>query len=137
MSRGVNVAAESVPVPGTDPVYSSAFDLQTVGEAIVRATNSTDQSLMVTIQTAMGDDRQFSAPNASGDGFVGVSAVGGIPVTGFVSPASPSREIVAGEVAYIRVAGAWAYARLQAVAAAVPAEGGTLDLRWDIKHRRD
>lgn len=137
MTRGVNVAEESVPVPGTDPVYSAAFDLRTIGEAIVRVTNNTDQDLAVTIQTAMGDDEGFASPNSSGDGFVGTSEVGKVLVTGFVSPATASRTIAAGGIEFVRVGGAWAYARLRAVAASAPSEGGTLDLRWDVKHRGD
>ena len=137
MTRGVLPTPESVAVPGTDPVHSSIADLRTMGEAIARITNGTDKAVTVTIQTALGDDPTFTKPNESGDGFVGATDVGGISVTGFVSPAAASATLAAGATAYVRVSGAWAYARIKAVAPAAPADGGTLDVAWSAKHRGD
>lgn len=137
MTRGVLPTPESVAVPDTDPVYSSIADLRTMGEAIARITNGTNQALTVTVQTALGDDPDFDAPNESGDGFVGATDIGGISVTGFVSPATSSVVLAAGATAYARVSGAWAYARIKAVAAGTPTEGGTLDVAWSAKHRGD
>ncbi len=137
MTRGVLPTPESVAVPDTDPVYSSIADLRTMGEAIARVTNSTDQSVAVTVQTALGDDPTFAKPNESGDGFVGAADVGGISVTGFVTPAAASATLAPGATAYVRVSGAWAYSRIKAVATAVPADGGTLDVAWSAKHRGD
>jgi hypothetical protein len=137
MTRGVLPTPESVAVPDTDPVYSTAADLRTMGEAICRVTNSTDQTLTITVQTALGDDPDFDAPNESGDGFVGATDIGGISVTGFVSPATSTVTLAADGVTYARVSGAWAYARIKAVAAGTPAEGGTLDVAWSAKHRGD
>ncbi|MFA7125351.1 MAG: hypothetical protein WC129_04910 [Sphaerochaetaceae bacterium] len=137
MTRGVPPVPEEVPVPDTDPVYSTAADLRAMGEAICRVTNSTDQTLTITVQTALGDDPDFDAPNESGDGFVGATDVGGISVTGFVSPATSATALAAGATAYARVSGAWAYARVKGVAAAAPGAGGTLDVAWSAKHRGD
>ena len=137
MTRGVLPTPESVAVPDTDPVYSSIADLRTMGEAIARITNGTDQALAVTVQTALGDDPTFAKPNESGDGFVGAADVGGISVTGFVTPAAASATLAAGATAYARISGAWAYARVKAVAPAPPAAGGTLDVAWSAKHRGD
>lgn len=137
MTRGVLPTPESVAVPGTDPVYSSIADLRTMGEAIARITNGTDQALTVTVQTALGDDPTFAKPNESGDGFVGAADVGGISVTGFVSPATSSVVLAAGATTYARVSGAWSYARVKATPAEAPAEGGTLDVAWSAKHRGD
>ncbi len=137
MTRGVLPTPESVAVPDAEPVYSTIADLRTVGEAIARVTNSTDQSVAVTVQTALGDDATFSKPNESGDGFVGAADVGGISIAGFVTPAAASKTLAPGETAYARVSGAWAYARIKAVAAGTPTEGGTLDVAWSAKHRGD
>lgn len=137
MTRGVLPTPESVAVPDTEPVYSTIADIRTVGEAIARVTNSTDQSVVVTVQTALGDDATFSKPNESGDGFVGVADVGGISITGYVTPAAASATLAPGATAYVRVSGAWAYARIKAVATAAPAAGGTLDVAWSAKHRGD
>jgi len=137
MTRGVLPTPESVAVPGTDPVYSSIADLRTMGEAIARITNGTDQALAVTVQTALGDDPTFTKPNESGDGFVGATDVGGISVTGFVSPVTSTVTLAAAATTYARVSGAWAYARIKAVAPAAPADGGTLDVAWSAKHRGD
>jgi len=137
MTRGVLPTPESVAVPGTDPVYSSIADLRTMGEGICRVTNSTDQALVVTVQTALGDDPTFAKSNESGDGFVGATDVGGISVTGFVTPAAASATLAAGATTYVRVSGAWAFARIKAVAPAAPAPGGTLDVAWSAKHRGD
>ena len=137
MTRGVLPTPESVAVPGTDPVYSSIADLRTMGEAIARITNGTNQALAVTVQTALGDDPTFTKPNESGDGFVGVADVGGISITGYVTPAAASATLAPGATAYVRVSGAWAYARIKAVATAPPADGGTLDVAWSAKHRGD
>lgn len=137
MTRGVLPTPESVAVPDTDPVYSSIADLRTMGEAIARVTNGTDQAVTVTVQTALGDDPTFAKPNESGDGFVGVADVGGLSVTGFVAPAAASATLAPGATTYARVSGAWAFARIKAVATAVPAAGGTLDVAWSAKHRGD
>lgn len=137
MTRGVLPTPESVAVPDTDPVYSTIADLRTMGEAICRVTNSTDQDLAVTVQTALGDDATFSKPNESGDGFVGAADVGGISIAGFVTPAAASATLAPGATAYARISGAWAYARIKAVATAAPAAGGTLDVAWSAKHRGD
>lgn len=137
MTRGVLPTPEEIAVPDTDPVYSSIADLRTMGEAICRVTNSTDQTLTITVQTALGDDPDFDAPNESGDGFVGATDVGGISVTGFVSPATSSVVLAAGATTYSRVSGAWSYARVKATPAAAPGAGGTLDVAWSAKHRGD
>ena len=137
MTRGVLPTPESVAVPGTDPVYSSIADLRTMGEAIARITNGTNLPVTVTVQTALGDDPTFAKPNESGDGFVGVADVGGISVTGYVTPAAASATLAPGATTYVRVSGAWAYARIKAVAPAPPAAGGTLDVAWSAKHRGD
>ena len=137
MTRGVLPTPESVAVPDTVPVYSSIADLRTMGEAIARVTNSTDQALVVTVQTALGDDPTFAKPNESGDGFVGAADVGGISVTGYVTPAAASATLAPGATAYVRVSGAWAYARIKAVATAAHAPEGTLDVAWSAKHRGD
>ncbi|MDR9817668.1 MAG: hypothetical protein RJR34_13080 [Candidatus Methanoculleus thermohydrogenotrophicum] len=124
MTRGVLPTPESVAVRGTDPVYSSIADLRTMGEAICRVTNSTDQDLAVTVQTALGDDPTFAKPNESGDGFVGVANVGGISITGYVTPAAASATLAPGATTYVRVSGAWAYACIKAVATAPPTAKG-------------
>jgi len=137
MTRGILPTPEKVPVTSTSPVYSTVADIRGVGEAIVRITNKTNQTVVVTVQTALGDDYGFLIPNESGDGFVGVADVGGISITGFVTPAAASATLAAGATAYVRVSGAWAYARIKAVATAPPADGGTLDVAWSAKHRGD
>ena len=137
MTRGVLPTPESVAVLDTDPVYSSIADLRTMGEAIARITNGTDLPITVTVQTALGDDPTFAKPNESGDGFVGVADVGGVSITGYVTPATASATLAPGATAYVRVSGAWAYARIKAVATAPPADGGTLDVAWSAKHRGD
>ena len=76
-------------------------------------------------------------PNESGDGFVGATDVGGISVTGFVSPATSSVALAAGATTYARVSGAWSYARVKATPAEAPAEGGTIGVSWGYKHRGD
>ena len=137
MTRGIPPIPESITVLDTDPVYSSIADLRTMGEAICRVTNSTNQDLVVTVQTALGDDPTFAKPNESGDGFVGVADVGGISITGYVTPAAASATLAPGATTYVRVSGAWAFARIKAVAPAAPAAGGTLDVAWSAKHRGD
>jgi len=137
MTRGIPPIPETIPVPDTDPVYSTAADLRTMGEAICRVTNSTDQTLTITVQTALGDDPDFDAPNESGDGFVGAADVGGISVTGFVSPATSTVTLAAGATTYSRVSGAWSYARVKATPAAAPGAGGTIGVSWGYKHRGD
>jgi len=124
MTRGIPPTPEEIAVPDTDPVYSSIAD-------------RTDLPVTVTVQTALGDDPTFAKPNESGDGFVGVADVGGISVTGFVTPAAASATLAAGATTYVRVSGAWAFARIKAVAPAAPAAGGTLDVAWSAKHRGD
>jgi len=137
MVRGIPPTPESVAVPGTAAVYSTAADLRTVGEAICRIENSTDKTLTIVVQTALSDDPTFAKPNEAGDGFVGATDVGGISVTGFVSPATSTVTLAAAATTYARVSGAWAYARIKAVATAVPADGGTLAVAWSTKHRGD
>ena len=137
MTRGILPTPEKVPVTSTSPVYSTVADIRGVGEAIVRITNKTNQTVVVTVQTALGDDYGFLIPNEAGSGFVGVADVGGISITGFVTPAAASATLAAGATAYVRVSGAWAYARVKAVATAPPADGGTLDVAWSAKHRGD
>ena len=137
MTRGILPTPEKVPVTSTSPVYSTVADIRGVGEAIVRITNKTNQTVVVTVQTALGDDYGFLIPNEAGSGFVGAADVGGISITGFVTPAAASATLAAGATAYVRVSGAWAYARIKAVATAPPADGGTLDVAWSAKHRGD
>ena len=137
MTRGIAPRPESVAVPGADPVYSAVADLRTMGEAVCRITNSTNKVVTILLQTALGDDPTFAKPNESGDGFVGATDVGGISVTGFVSPATSSVVLAAGATTYARVSGAWSYARVKATPAEAPAEGGTLDVAWSAKHRGD
>ena len=137
MTRGIAPRPESIPVPNANPVYSSVADLMTMGEAICRITNSTNKVVTILRQTALGDDPTFAKPNESGDGFVGATDVGGISVTGFVSPATSSVVLAAGATTYARVSGAWSYARVKATPAEAPAEGGTLDVAWSAKHRGD
>lgn len=137
MTRGIAPRPESVAVPGADPVYSAVADLRTMGEAVCRITNSTDKAVTVTIQTALGDDPTFLRPNESGDGFVGATDVGGISVTGFVSPATSTVTLAAGATTYARVSGAWSYARVKATPTAAPGAGGTIGVSWGYKHRGD
>ncbi len=137
MTRGIAPRPESIAVPDANPVYSSVADLMTVGEAVCRVTNSTDKAVTVTIQTALGDDPTFSKPNESGDGFVGATDIGGISVTGFVSPATSTVTLAAGATTYSRVSGAWSYARVKATPAAAPGAGGTIGVSWGYKHRGD
>jgi len=137
MTRGIAPRPESVAVPDANTVYSSVADLMTMGEAVCRITNSTDKAVTVAIQTALGDDPTFSKPNESGDGFVGATDVGGISVTGFVSPATSSVVLAAGATTYARVSGAWSYARVKATPAEAPAAGGTIGVSWGYKHRGD
>ncbi len=137
MTRGIAPRPESVAVPDANTVYSSVADLMTMGEAVCRITNSTDKAVTVTIQTALGDDPTFTKPNESGDGFVGATDVGGISVTGFVSPATSAVNLAAGATTYARVSGAWSYARVKATPAEAPAEGGTIGVSWGYKHRGD
>jgi hypothetical protein len=137
MTRGIAPRPESVAVPGADPVYSAVADLRTMGEAVCRITNSTNKVVTVTMQTALGDDPTFTKPNEAGDGFVGATDLGGISVTGFVSPATSSVSLAAGATTFARVSGAWSYARVKGVAAAVPGAGGTLGIAWGVKHRGD
>lgn len=132
MTRGIPPIPESIAVPGTNPIYSTVADLRTVGEAIARITNSTDQSVTVTVQTALADDPTFTYPNESGDG-----DVGGISATGFVNPTPAQVTLAPNTSTFARVSGAWAYARIKGVAAATPGEGGTLDVAWGVKHRGD
>ncbi len=137
MTRGIAPRPESVAVPDANTVYSSVADLMTMGEAVVRVTNSTNKVVTVLLQTALGDDPTFSKPNESGDGFVGATDVGGISVTGFVSPATSSVVLAAGATTYARVSGAWSYARVKATPAEAPAAGGTIGVSWGYKHRGD
>jgi len=128
VTRGIPPIPERIPVPGIDLVYSTIADLRTVGEAIVRITNSTDKSVTVTVQTALADDPTFKYPNESGDGFAG---------TGFVNPTPAQVTLAPNTSTFARVSGAWAYARIKGVADATPGEGGTLDVAWGVKHRGD
>ncbi|HOD86126.1 MAG TPA: hypothetical protein PKK41_05895 [Methanoculleus sp.] len=137
MTRGIAPRPESIPVPNANPVYSSVADLMTMGEAVCRITNSTNKVVTILLQTALGDDPTFAKPNESGDGFVGATDVGGISVTGFVSPATSSVALAAGATTYARVSGAWSYARVKATPAEAPAEGGTIGVSWGYKHRGD
>ena len=137
MTRGIAPRPESVAVPDANTVYSSVADLRTMGEAVCRITNSTDKVVTVLLQTALGDDPTFSKPNESGDGFVGATDVGGISVTGFVSPATSSVVLAPGATTYARVSGAWSYARVKATPAEAPATGGTIGVSWGYKHRGD
>ncbi|MFA5674548.1 MAG: hypothetical protein WC912_08885 [Thermovirgaceae bacterium] len=137
MTRGIPPIPESIAVPGTNPIYSTVADLRTVGEAIARITNSTDQPVTVTVQTALADDPAFEYPNESGDGFAGTVDVGGVSVTGFVNPTPAQVTLAPGTSTFARVSGAWAYARIKGVAADTPGEGGTLDVAWGVKHRGD
>jgi len=137
VTRGIPPIPESIAVPGTNPIYSTVADLRTVGEAIARITNSTDQPVTVTVQTALADDPAFEYPNESGDGFAGTVDVGGVSVTGFVNPTPAQVTLAPGTSTFARVSGAWAYARIKGVAADTPGEGGTLDVAWGVKHRGD
>ena len=137
MTRGIPPIPESIAVPGVAAVYSTVADLRGMGEAVCRVTNSTDKAVTVTMQTALGDDPTFTKPNEAGDGFVGAADLGGISVTGFVSPATSSVSLAAGATTFARVSGAWSYARVKGVAAAVPGAGGTLGIAWGVKHRGD
>lgn len=137
MTRGIAPRPESIAVPDANTVYSSVADLMTMGEAVCRVTNSTNKAITVAIQTALGDDPTFSKPNESGDGFVGATDVGGVSVTGFVSPATSSVVLAAGATTYARVSGAWSYARVKATPAEAPAAGGTIGVSWGYKHRGD
>lgn len=137
MTRGIPPIPERIPVPGIDLVYSTIADLRTVGEAIVRITNSTSQMITVTVQTALADDPTFEFPNESGDGFAGTVDVGGISVTGFVNPSTAQVALAPNTTTFARVGGAWGYARIKGVAAGTPAAGGTLDVAWGVKHRGD
>jgi len=137
MTRGILPTPEKVPVTSTSPVYSTVADIRGVGEAIVRITNNTNQTVVVTVQTALGDDYEFSIPNEAGSGFVGASNIGGVSVTGFVNPATAQVTLDAGASTYAHVSGAWAYARIKGVAAGTPAAESTLDIAWSVKHRGD
>ena len=137
MTRGIPPIPESIAVPDANTVYSSVADLMTMGEAVCRITNSTDKAVTVTIQTALGDDPTLTKPNESGDGFVGATDLGGISVTGFVSPATSSVSLAAGATTYARVSGAWSYARVKATPAAAPGAGSTIAVAWGYKHRGD
>lgn len=137
MTRGIAPRPESIAVPDANAVYSSIADLMTMGEAVVRITNSTDKAVTVTIQTALGDDPTFTKPNESGDGFVGATDIGGISVTGFVSPATSTVTLAAGASTYARVSGPWSYARVKVTPAAAPGAGGTIAVAWGYKHRGD
>ena len=137
MTRGIPPIPESIAVPGVAAVYSTVADLRGMGEAVCRVMNSTNEAVTVTMQTALGDDPTFTKPNEAGDGFVGATDLGGISVTGFVSPATSSVSLAAGATTFARVSGAWSYARVKGVAAAVPGAGGTLGIAWGVKHRGD
>jgi hypothetical protein len=137
MTRGVPPTPETIPVPDANAVLSGVADLRTMGEAICRITNNTSQAVAVTVQTALGDDPTFARPNASGDGFVGAADVGGVSVTGFVSPATSTVTLAAGATTYARVSGAWSYARVKIAPTAAPAAGGTIVVAWGYKHRGD
>jgi len=137
MTRGIPPIPESIAVPDVAAVYSTVADLRGMGEAVCRVTNSTNKAVTVTMQTALGDDPTFTKPNEAGDGFVGATDLGGISVTGFVSPATSSVSLAAGATTFARVSGAWSYARVKGVAAAVPGAGGTLGIAWGVKHRGD
>jgi len=137
MTRGIPPIPESIAVPGVAAVYLTVADLRGMGEAVCRVTNSTNKAVTVTMQTALGDDPTFTKPNEAGDGFVGATDLGGISVTGFVSPATSSVSLAAGATTFARVSGAWSYARVKGVAAAVPGAGGTLGIAWGVKHRGD
>lgn len=137
MTRGVPLPPETIPVPDANAVFSGAADLRTIGEAICRVTNLTSLAVVVTVQTALGDDPTFTRPNDSGDGFVGAAGVGGISVTGFVSPAYSTVTLPAGATTFARVSGAWSYARVKVAPTGAPAAGGTIVVAWGYKHRGD
>jgi len=125
-------------VPDANTVYSSVADLMTMGEAVCRITNSTDKAVH------RHDPGPRSAtiprspkPNESGDGFVGATDVGGISVTGFVSPATSAVNLAAGATTYARVSGAWSYARVKATPAEARPRAARLGVSWGYKHRGD
>lgn len=114
MVRGVNTAKETVAVADTDPIYSDAVDLRTIGKVLCKITNNTDQTVTITPQFTTFDDEDFEASVAGNDVEIATTATGH-----FVS-SDP-----------------WAYARVKCVAGGAPAQGGTITVVWEFKHGRD
>lgn len=114
MTRGIAPLPEDLAVPDTDPVYSTAADLRTVGKGLCKVTNGTDKTVAITPQYTTGDDATFEA------------AIDGT-----------SQNIAAGTTGFFTVADPWSFVRAKVVAAEAPGEGGAITLVWNYKHGCD
>lgn len=114
MTRGIAPLPETLAVPDTDPVYSTAADLRTVGKALCKVTNGTDKTVAITPQYTTSDDAAFEA------------AIDGT-----------SQNIAAGATGHFIVTDPWSFVRAKVVAAEAPAAGGSLTIIWSFKHAGD
>lgn len=94
MTRGIAPLPETLAVPDTDPVYSTAADLRTVGKALCKVTNGTDKTVAITPQYTTSDDAAFEA------------AIDGT-----------SQNIAAGATGHFIVTDPWSFVRAKVVAA--------------------
>lgn len=114
MTRGFVPLPEVLPVPDTDPIYSTAADLRTFGRALCKVTNDTDKAIAITPEFTTADDPDFDA------------AVEGT-----------SQNIATGKTDFFTLNDPWALARVKIVAADVPSPGGEVALVWNYMHGRD
>lgn len=114
MTRGIAPLPETLPVPDTDPVYSTVADMRTIGRALCKVTNNTDQVIAVTPECTTSDDAEFAA---------------GVEGT--------SQNIAAATTGHFVVTDPWSFVRVKIVAAEVPGAGGTVSLVWNYKHASD
>jgi len=114
MTRGIAPLPETLPVPDTDPVYSTVADMRTIGRALCKVVNNTDQVIAVTSECTTSDDAGFAA---------------GVEGT--------SQNIAAATTGHFVVTDPWSFARVKIVAAEVPGAGGTVSLVWNYKHASD
>lgn len=137
MTRGAPTEPETVEIENTDPHYSTGIDLRTIGDAIARISNDSDQDVTFTIQTAVGSDRAFAHPCESGSQILADALVGGIVVSGFSPSLVSSVTIGAGETTFAAVGGPWSRVRIKAVAGAAPGPGSSFTVELATKHRGD
>ncbi len=113
MTRGAPPSKETVAITTTNPTYSTAVNMQTVGSVLAKVTNTTDQTVTANLQGTTFDDASFAAP---------------VNLT--------SKEIAAGATDVFVCADPYAYLRVKAVAGGVPASGGMVVV-WEFRHGRD
>jgi len=134
MTRGIPPVPETIDVENTDPVYSAVADLRTIGDAIVRVTNNTNKNVVVTLQLSISDDPAMAAPYETGEAI----DTGDRVISGPITPApAPTMTLAATAIGYMRVSGAWSYARFELGPAAAPGVGSSATIVWSLKHRGD